>query len=36
MFDLLVVKLLAGFEAFIPPMKDFTNGVSDVILDGDA
>ena len=31
---LLVVKLLTGFEAFVPPVKDFTHGVSVVILDG--
>ena len=30
----LVVKLLTGFEAFVPPVKDFTLGVSVVILDG--
>ena len=30
----LVVKLLTGFEAFGPPVKDFTLGVSVVILDG--
>ena len=29
----LVVKLLAGFEAFGPPVKDFAPGVSVVILD---
>ena len=30
----LVVKLLTGFEAFVPPVKDFTHGVNVVILDG--
>ena len=30
----LVVKLLTGFEAFGPPVKDFALGVSVVILDG--
>ena len=30
----LVMKLLTGFEAFGPPVKDFTLGVSVVILDG--
>ena len=30
----LVVKLLAGFEAFGPPVKDFPLAVSVVILDG--
>ena len=30
----LVVKLLIGFEAFGPPVKDFALGVSVVILDG--
>ena len=30
----LVVKLLTGFKAFVPPVKDFTLGVSVVILDG--
>ena len=30
----LIVKLLTGFEAFVPPVKDFTHGVSVVILDG--
>ena len=30
----LVVKLLTGFEAFVPPVKDFAYGVSVVILDG--
>ena len=30
----LVVYLLTGFEAFVPPVKDFTLGVSVVILDG--
>ena len=30
----LVVKLLAGFEAFGPPVKDFALWVSVVILDG--
>ena len=29
----LVVKLLTGFESFGPPVKDFTLGVSVVILD---
>ena len=29
----LVVKLLTGFEAFGPPVKDFALGVSAVILD---
>ena len=29
-----VVKLLTGFEAFGPPVKDFALGVSVVILDG--
>ena len=28
------MKLLAGFEAFGPPVKDFALGVSAVILDG--
>ena len=28
-----VVKLLIGFEAFGPPVKDFALGVSVVILD---
>ena len=30
----LVVKLLTGFEAFGPPVKDFALGLSAVILDG--
>ena len=30
----LVVKLLTGFKAFGPPVKDFALGVSVVILDG--
>ena len=30
----LIVKLLAGLEAFGPPVKDFALGVSVVILDG--
>ena len=30
----LVVKLLTGFEAFGPPVKDFALGVSVVILNG--
>ena len=30
----LVVQLLTGFEAIVPPVKDFTPGVSVVILDG--
>ena len=30
----LVVKLLTGFEAFGPPVKDFALRVSVVILDG--
>ena len=30
----LVVKLLIGFKAFGPPVKDFALGVSVVILDG--
>ena len=30
----LVVKLLTGFEALVPPLKKFTLGVSVVILDG--
>ena len=30
---ILVVKLLTGFEAFGPPVKAFTLGVSVVILD---
>ena len=30
----LVVKLLTGFEAFGPPVKDFALGVSVVLLDG--
>ena len=30
----LVVKLLTGFEALVPPLKEFTLGVSVVILDG--
>ena len=30
----LAVKLLTGFEAFGPPVKDFTLGASVVILDG--
>ena len=30
----LVVKLLFGFEAFGPPVKDFARGVSVVILNG--
>ena len=30
----LVVKLVTGFDAFVPPLKDFTYGVSVVILDG--
>ena len=30
----LVVKLLTGFEAFCPPVKDLALGVSVVILDG--
>ena len=29
----LFVKLLTGFEAFVSPVKDFTHGVSVVILD---
>ena len=28
------VKLLSGFEAFGPPVKDFALGVGFVILDG--
>ena len=28
------MKLLTGFKAFGPPVKDFTLGVSVVILDG--
>ena len=28
------MKLLTGFEAFVPPVKDFTYGASVVILDG--
>ena len=36
MSDILVVKLPTGFEAFVPSVKDFTHGVSVVILDGDA
>ena len=28
------MKLLTGFEAFGPPVKDFSFGVSVVILDG--
>ena len=31
-----VVKLLAGLDAFGPPVKDFALGVSVVILDGAA
>ena len=31
---ILVVKLLTGFEAFGPPVKDFALGASVVILDG--
>ena len=31
-FIVLVVKLLNGFEAFGPPVKDFALGVSVVIL----
>ena len=31
-----VVKLLTGFEAFGPPVKDFALGVSLLILDGAA
>ena len=34
--DSLVVKLLTGFEALVPPVKDFTHGVTVVMLDGDA
>ena len=30
----LAVKLLSGFKAFFPSVKDFTLGVSVVILDG--
>ena len=30
----MVVKLLTGFKAFAPPVKDFKYGVSVVILDG--
>ena len=30
----LVVKLLTGFEALVPPFKKITLGVSVVILDG--
>ena len=30
----LVVKLLTGFEAFGPPVKDFTLGVSVVVWGG--
>ena len=30
----LVVNLLSGFEAFVPPVKLFTLGVSVIILDG--
>ena len=30
----LFVKLLTGFEAFVPPVKGFILGVSVVILDG--
>ena len=31
---ILVVKLLTGFWAFVPPVKDFTHGVNVVILKG--
>ena len=31
---ILVVKLLTGFEAYGPPVKDFTLAVSVVILEG--
>ena len=34
--DILVVRLLTTFEAFVLPVKYFTHGVSVVILDGDA
>ena len=34
MLIVLVVKLLTGFEAFGPPVKDFALAVSVVILDG--
>ena len=34
--DILVVKLLTGFEAFVPSVKDFTHAVSVGILVGDA
>ena len=30
----LVVNLLTGFKALVPPLKSFTLGVSAVILDG--
>ena len=30
----LVEKLLIGFEALVPPVKNFTLGISIVILDG--
>ena len=31
--DILFVKLLTGFEAFVPPVKDIKHGVLVVILD---
>ena len=34
--DILFVKLLTGFEAFVPPVKESTHGFSVAILDGDA
>ena len=34
--DILVVKILTGFEVFVHYVKDITHGVSVVILDGDA
>ena len=33
-FIVLVLKRLTGFEAFGPPVKDFSLGVSVVIMDG--
>ena len=30
----MVVKLLTSFESFVPPVKDFTHGISVVVLDG--
>ena len=29
----MVVNLLTGFQAFVPPVKDFTHGISVVVMD---